>query len=33
MDKVVKRFENGAEKDRKKGEIQRGIQVEPTPEE
>ena len=32
-DRVVKRFEDAAEEDRKKGEIQRGKQVEATPEE
>jgi len=32
-DRVVKRFENAAEEDRKKGEIRRGKQVEVTPEE
>jgi len=32
MDRVVKRFENATEEDRKKGEIQRGKQVEATPE-
>ena len=32
MDRVVKRFEDAAEADRKKGEIRRGKQVEATPE-